>query len=214
MKGQDFQSLVTYVGLIWDLDTCSVSLPSKKRTKYLAKIVTFLTKANDKVTCRECLSIHGMLQHISFVYREGHAYLPSLSSFLSRFPNDFISHHIPKPILTDLRWWQAILAIPCVPHSLTPRRTVDPNIWVDASTDWGIGVIIADHWAAWKLVADWNSLGRDIGWAESIALELVVIMIVDQGFNDCHVMIRGDNTGIIDAFNRGRSRNVPRNDSI
>jgi len=91
---------------------------------------------------------------------------------------------------------------------------VDPNIWVDASMDWGIGIIIADHWAAWKLVAGWNSLGRDIGWAESIALELVVIMIVDQGFNDCHVMIRGDNTGIIDAFNRGRSRNVPRNDSI
>ena len=44
---------------------------------------------------------------------------------------------------------------------------------------WGIGMIIADHWAAWKLVTGWNSLSRDIGWAESIALELAVIMIVD-----------------------------------
>ena len=120
-----------------------------------------------------------MLQHITFVYHEGRAFLPSLSSFLSRLPNDFVGHHIPKPILADPCWWQAILVIPCVPHSLTPQHTVDPNIWVDASTDWGIGIIIADHWAAWKLVAGWNSLGRDIGWAELIALELAVIMIVD-----------------------------------
>ena len=120
-----------------------------------------------------------MLQHITFVYREGHAFLPSLSSFLSRFLNNFVGHHIPKPILADLHWWQAILAIPCMPHSLTPRHMVDLNIWVDASMDWGIGIIIADHWDAWKLVTGWNSLGRDIDWAESIALELALIMIVD-----------------------------------
>jgi len=43
-KGQDFQSSVTYVGFIWDLDTLSVSLSDKKRTKYLAKIVIFCIK--------------------------------------------------------------------------------------------------------------------------------------------------------------------------
>src|SRR5882724_12140111 len=45
MKGQDFQSSVTYVGFVWDLDTRSVSLSDKKHKKYLAKIVNFLYKA-------------------------------------------------------------------------------------------------------------------------------------------------------------------------
>ena len=179
-KGQDFQPSVTYVGFVWNLDTRSVSLSCKKRGKYLAKIIHFLSKASDKVSRRECLSVHGMLQHITYVYRDGRAFLPPLSSFLSKFPNDYVCHHLPKPVIESLRWWQAILAIPCVPRSLTPQCLVDPDIWVDTSTDWGIGMVIADHWAAWKLIADWNSHGRDIGWAESIALELAVLMIVDR----------------------------------
>jgi len=53
-------------------------------------------------------------------------------------------------------------------QSLLPRQ------WVDASTDWGIGMVIGSQWVAWKLVHGWKLDGRDIGWAESIALELAI----------------------------------------
>ena len=59
-----------------------------------------------------------------------------------------------------------------------PRYTVDPDVWIDASTKWGIGVVIGQEWAAWKLVIRWNKDGRDIGWAECIALELAVFIII------------------------------------
>src|SRR5882672_1172846 len=37
-KGQDFNSTVSYVGFIWDLERHSISLSSKKRLKYLSKV--------------------------------------------------------------------------------------------------------------------------------------------------------------------------------
>jgi len=60
----------------------------------------------------------------------------------------------------------------------------------------------------------WAMGYRDIGWAESIALELMVLMIIANGFNDCLMLAQGDNTGIIGAFNKGRSQNIPQNKSI
>jgi len=86
--------------------------------------------------------------------------------------------------------------------------------WVDASTDWGIGMVIGSQWVAWKLVHGWKLDGRDIGWAESIALELAILMLVECGFKDCLITIQDDNTGVIGTFNKGRSRNIPHNDSI
>ena len=168
----------------------------------------------NRVTCKECLSIHGTLQHITFVYRDSRAYLPPLSAFLSKFPNDHVRHHIPNPVSECLRWWQAILGSPCAPHSLTPRHSVDPDIWVDASTDWGVGVIIGDQWAAWKLLPGWNTGGRNIGWAESIAMELAFLILISRGFKDCIITVHGDNTGVNGAYDKGRSQNVPCNDSL
>ena len=122
--------------------------------------------------------------------------------------------HLPAPVLECLRWWHAILSTPCTTRSLTPRPTADPDIWVDVSMNWGIDVVIGTQWAAWKLKKGWNGGGRDIGWAESIALELAVLMLVHCGFRDCLITIRGDNTGVIGAFSKGRSRSTPRNDSL
>ena len=64
------------------------------------------------------------------------------------------------------------------------------------------------------LAPGWKSEGRDIGWAKSIALELAVLLLVNLNFRDCSIVIRGDNTGVIGAYDKGRSRNVPRNESI
>src|SRR5882724_1099181 len=61
-----------------------------------------LVQCHKLITCKECLSIHSMLQHITFVYWDGCAFLPPLSTFLSRFPNDFVHHHVPKPVLESL----------------------------------------------------------------------------------------------------------------
>src|SRR5882724_12013621 len=99
-------------------------------------------------------------------------------------------------------------------HSLSPCHKVDPDVWVDMSSSWGIGIVIGKHWATWHLREGWKTGDRDIGWAESVALELVVLWLVTQDFADCEVAIKGDNTGVIGPFNKGCSRNVSRNAAI
>src|SRR5882724_6659339 len=133
---------------------------------------------------------------------------------MSKFPNDHIFHHIPKPVIVCLCYWQTVLDKPCTPRSLKPRHPIDLDIWVDASTSWGIGIVIAHQWAAWKLIPGWKADGMDIGWAKSIALELAILILINRNFVDCTITIHGDNTGVIGAVDRGRSRSIPRNDSI
>jgi len=88
-----------------------------------------------------------------------------------------------------------MLVIPCA--------VIDPHIWVDASTNWGIGVITGQLWAAWMLKPGWKADGQDIGWAKSIMLELAVIWLVQDGYMDCNITIHSDNTGMIGAFDKG-----------
>jgi len=33
---------------------------------------------------------------------------------------------------------------------------VNPDLWVDALTDWGIVIIFGQHWVAWKLKPSWK----------------------------------------------------------
>jgi len=95
-----------------------------------------------------------------------------------------------------------------------PRTKLHPDIWVDASTTWASALLWVNIRRLGTLLPGWKSEGRDIGWAESIVLELAVLWIVEQGFCDSEIRIHGDNTGAIDALLRGRSRNAARNDTI
>lgn len=67
---------------------------------------------------------------------------------------------------------------------------------------------------AWKLCSGWDSEGRDIGWAESIAVELTVLWIAEQNLTDREILIHGDYTGVINSYKKGCSRNIPHNSSI
>ena len=78
----------------------------------------------------------------------------------------------------DLLWWRAILSETRIGHSLLPPLHWDPDVWVDASTSWGIGLLVKGWWAAWKLSDRWNEAGHDIGWAEMIAMELTLLWMV------------------------------------
>src|SRR6266481_2571568 len=98
--------------------------------------------------------------------------------------------------------------------SLTPLTCVDPSIFVDALTFWGIGLLADSHWATWHLLPNWGTHGRDIGWAEGVALELAVYWLVAAGFHDADVTIRSDNPGVVGAFWKGHLCNLERNESI
>lgn len=50
------------------------------------------------VSHKPCTSLHGPLQHLTFVYQNGCAYLPCLCTFISKFTNNFSLFHVPTSL--------------------------------------------------------------------------------------------------------------------
>jgi|SRR5882724_12012259 len=106
-----------------------------------------------------------------------------------------------------------ILQNPSNSHSLLPWNVIDPDVWVDTSTDWGVGVVYGHLWAAWRLELGWKSDSRDIGWVESVALKLSVLWLTHDRYMYCDITIHSDNTGVIGAF-YSHTCNIPCNESL
>ena len=213
-----------YSGFLWDLPGKSVSLPEGKRQKYLSKLSEALANARDgraRMSWKTATSLNGTLSHICFVYPQGRAFLTNLCAFIASFgerTRRFAPRYPTPSMMSDLKWWQRTLQAPGIARSLRPRSALrDPDIWVDASSDWGIGLVARDARAAWRWSQDisrWKRDGRDIGWAEMVAMELAARFLEQEGARDEEVILRGDNMGVIGALEKGRSRNFQVNDSI
>ena len=120
----------------------------------------------------------------------------------------------PHSTLTQLSWWKSVLSCPPMKCCLTPLLTINLDIYIDVLTSWGIGICAGNQWAAWYLVPGWNTGGCDIRWAEAVALELATLWLAETDCNDICTIIHSDNTGVIDAFNKGSSQNVHCNDCL
>jgi hypothetical protein len=207
-----FSSTFPYLGFDWDLAAKTVSIPEKKCLKFLSKLDSWT--ASSSVSISEAQSLIGSLNHCCAVILSSRTHLPLLYRFLAAFPpdNPFTLRRLPKDVLLDAAWWRTILMQPWVGLKLgqIPPPS-NATIYVDASHSWGIGLVINDKWLAWPLKKGWHSDGRDIGWAEFIALELALVTVTHAGWNNLTIHIYSDNTGVIGAFRSGSSRSSEQN---
>ena len=212
-KHLPFAFVFPYLGFDWDLSNKTVSIPLKKCSKYLACLESW--SAGSSVSLKECQSVIGCLQHCTLVLSEGCSHLPSLYCFCSSFKNplnSFTRHRIPSSCLSDISWWRSQLSSHwCGTTISTPPDPLPNLIFVDASTSFGIGLVLDSRWLAWKLLAGWHSDGRDIGWAEMVAVDLGLHTLIHAGFRDCHLTLHSDNQGVVEALKSGRSRNTSQN---
>jgi len=131
------------------------------------------------------------------------------------YPISLVTWYPPHSMLTDLAWWLQKLEDGSVMHTLHPCGPLqDLHLYIDASTSWGIGIIIGDHWASFKLSPTWKIMGRDICWLETIAIELLTYFLEEMGLHDCHLLIHSDNQGTIGALDKGHSPNAHINLSV
>ncbi|CDO69769.1 hypothetical protein BN946_scf184766.g14 [Trametes cinnabarina] len=210
-----------YAGFAWDAANRTVTLAEKKRLKYLGRVEDALRSAKGGASRMGLLAVqklNGTLSHCAFVYPHGRTFLSGLYAFAASFRSEFAPRYPPKSIVSDLGWWRDVLSKPSVKRTLRPRKTLtDLDVWVDASSSWGIGLVMGDTWDAWKWAVpyeEWHSNGRDIGWAEMVAIELALRALEETGVHDADVLIRSDNEGVVHALRRGRSRNFQVNLSI
>ncbi len=118
----------------------------------------------------------------------------------------------PRGTHADLEWWLARLAAPSITRPIPgPILLHDYSAFSDASSGMGLGIIVGEHWRTWRLTGNWQSQGRDIGWAKAVAFELLAQTLVILYSSDNHFLCHGDNTGVVEGWTKGSSKNAQTN---
>ena len=212
-KFVDFATSFNYIGFLWDLSAKVVQLPEKKKIKYLERLSTWTQKSAH--TLKEAEVIIGTLNHVCLVVPEGRSRLVSLFKFRGGFKTNQhseVKHKLPATTAEDLAWWRTRLQDAFVGMKiLQPPEPLANKVYVDASTSWGIGLVLDDKWLAWEFRNGWRSEGREIGWAEMVAVELAIRTLITGHFAKCHIVVRSDNQGVVGALKAGRSRGTNQN---
>lgn len=212
-----FSSSTTFIGMLWDLENHRVSLPEQKRKKFLRRVSDFVVNfERGRCQLQDVKRIHGSLCYISFIFCAGCSHLPSLSNFAASFRGDeFIRRFPPPSLISDLKWWQKQLNVQNFYRQLVPRgNPLEMGIYVDASTSWGIGIIVDGKWLALQHKPSWKIPGRDIGWLKTVAVELIAYILEAKGIHNSFIIVHSDNQGTIGSMTKGRSPNFHINLSI
>jgi hypothetical protein len=212
-KTRPFSSEFKYLGFLWNLSTKTVQIPDQKKRRYLEKLAPWTV--GQKFLKKDVESILGTLVHCSLALPDGRSHLPSLSRFAVSFnysSSPFVRRTPNPSVLTDIHWWRTQLAADFCGSTLSKPPPISPvQFWVDASSSWGIGIVFGGEWDAWKFSTGWDTGGRNIGWAEIVAIELGLRFAIHKGFSDTHFLIKSDNQGVIHAIRGGKSRSPTQN---
>ncbi|CUA67876.1 hypothetical protein RSOLAG22IIIB_07569 [Rhizoctonia solani] len=212
-KTTPFGPSFTYLGLEWHIPTRTVSITQPKRDKYIGRAREWLSSG--KVTLNQTETLLGSLSHCTQVITDGRPHLAGLIAFCTQFTSArgarFQTRTAPPRALEEVGWWLDRLSAPCTRTLRPPHPHLEYELFMDASTSFGIGLIIDGHVAAWKLVGAWRRPGVDIGWAEMAAVELALSAIIGRGVSNRTVSFRSDNKGVVFATQAGRSRNQHQN---
>jgi hypothetical protein len=211
----DFATTFPYVGFVWDMEARMVYLSGEKCAKFVDRLAPWIKGA--LVTKEECDIIIGTLNHCALILSDGRSRLPSLYRLSGSFHGCHYKtkHRVSDVVSADINWWRSALGGPiCSLRIRDIPPTCAEEIHVDASTSWGLGFVWKGKWLAWKLKEGWKRDGREIGWAETVAVFLAVSAIVAAGVSRSHFTLRSDNSGVCGSFKAGRSRNTAQNDVL
>ena len=202
-----FSSTVPYLGFDWDLSERTVAISEKKKAKYTEAIRAWLSCATHNL--EEAQKLYGKLLHASLVLPASRAYLTSLESLMASFSqNPFVPHHAPRHTAADLSWWLDALNSPRPSRPIPgPASVTDRDAFSDASSGFGISIVIGNKWRAWRLIPGWKADGRDIGWAEAVGFKFLARALCTASQPGQIFRVFGDNKGVVEGWWKGRSRN-------
>lgn len=212
-KSKPFARVWEFIGFVWNLIDKTVYLSEAKKAKFLAKLEGWTSGAS--FSQKQIASVIGTLNHCAPVILGSRTRLPAFYRYAGRFrPTDppFRRLPIPKDVVAESLWWTNEFQKDFCGMVIKPRPApCTVVVYVDASTSWGIGLVVDGRWMAWKLKPGWKSDGRDIGWAEIVAIELALLVLISLGYSSLHFIIHSDNQGVVGAFRAGMSRSVQQN---
>jgi hypothetical protein len=123
--------------------------------------------------------------------------------------------HATSSVQHNLSWIHFLLHELPNEVPLTNQEIVDLNWWGDASTSFGIGVVLGELFTVWKYAPGCQvgpKKAFDIGGEEAVAVELRLCLAIQfQLLRGSNILVHSDNSGIVAVMNKGRSRSLETN---
>jgi hypothetical protein len=210
-KFSEFASEQKFIGFVWNGIDKTVRLPEGKIEQRLNQIYPFqVEKASFDYEEAEILV--GRLNHVSYILPHLRCNLCLLYRWLKSWIWRKAKRPTPTNVLEDLRVWVDTL------KNFEHTRLINwgPPLdvgWVgDASTSFGIGILIGKHWAQFKLI-DPHSNSRRISLLETVAIRLGLLMLLklrDQKGKS--LIVWTDNTTTENSINNMKTKDKEAND--
>jgi hypothetical protein len=221
-KMADFGPVAKYLGFLWCWDTREVLIPDDKRKKYLDAVM--LAQSKDSISLETLRSLCGKLSHVAMIVLEGRVNLRNLWRMMANMEKKNVHEKVAWKVLDgqvkDLRWWEEKLGEERLGIELCTMATPDDSfgLFCDASTSFGIGIVIEGKAEAFKFEPGWQSAGdvsRDIGYAEFAALHfLLFFFFSSRRIRNHHIKVHSDNAGVVGAWKKRSSKNPAQNEIL
>ncbi|POV94475.1 hypothetical protein PSTT_16839 [Puccinia striiformis] len=207
-KYSEFSSKQKFIGFIWDGRRHTVEPPQTKREARIRQIEHLLTRKR-LFTYRDAMVSAGRLNHITYILPQLKCYSRSIYQWQMSWHNHSARRTIPNEVRVNLEWWKLSLQT-YNPTRLIPEPQPTDVGWIDdASTSYGIGVIIGKRWARFRLTRDPSLCfpGNTIAWLETLAIRLGLLMLMEIGASSGKTFIvHTDNTTTQGAINNRKCR--------
>lgn len=176
-KYSEFAAEQSFIGFLWNVKNKTVGIPSTKLLKRRNELDEFWVKSSWRKN--EVEKINGKLNHLTLILPQLKPYLTANFWWLARWSKP-VSMKAPHKVLEDMSFWRKTLTTLC-PTRLIPDTVVWNIGWVgDASTEYGIGILIGKQWAQFRWLDGWDSPldmpRRSISCAKTVAVRLGLLM--------------------------------------
>ncbi|KNF02154.1 hypothetical protein PSTG_04651 [Puccinia striiformis f. sp. tritici PST-78] len=209
-KGSPFSEEQKFIGFVWNGVAKTVRLPDGKIEQRINQISTFL-KIENKFSYEDVEILVGRLNHVTYLLPHLRCNLCSLYRWLKSWMRKRAKQHTPVDVLKDLNVWVDTLENYEHTRIISWGPAIDIG-WVgDASTSFGIGVLIGKRWAQFKLV-DQRRNPKRISLLETVAVRLGLLMVLQIRCQDSNrLVVWTDNTTTENSINNKKSRDVETN---
>lgn len=208
-KLSEFAHEQKFIGFVWNGMNKTVRLPESKLLERQMQIEEVLK--GQSFSFHEMEVFVGRLTHVSYLLPQLKCYLCGLYRMKNDWHHKMAKRQIPEDVREDLEFWRDTLIDFKHLRLIASPEPIDIS-WVgDASTSYGIGVLIGSRWIRIRMTDAWQSAPSDykhINYLETVVIRVGLLMIIDLGDKaGKHLVVWTDNTTAQAAITNRKSRN-------